>query len=1386
MSTLAKNSKGSCMSYYLLGREALALPEPTFVHHFHSRPARPSNVRQNLEEISLSPLISSGIQALAVFCWNASVGIAQRVPSIHPPYQFTSSIMKVKQPHYRHSLKKAFFLVLTASSCLIGNSAANPVISEFVAVNTNGLQDEDGEYSDWIEFYNPTASAIDLGGYYLTDKADNLTKWQIPAVSLEPGRAMIVYASEKRRTDPAKNVHTNFKLSIEGEYLALVDKDGTTKLQEFAPAFPKQFADTSYGLMGSTAAGSIGYFQPPSPGAVNGDSFQNPIPLVQFSHTSQTFTEPFALTVSGAKPGQTIRFQTNEIERGAADEPDKTSPVYNEPISVEKSSEKTLQVRARVFDVDGTPGETTSATFIFLEEEDATSSDRYIGTTVRKFTSDLPIVVLDDFDRGRPGSNREMHMSIYEPKGEGEIKRASMMNMPDLETRGNMRQRGSSTGGWQKYSLAIEFWDEVDEDRNLSVLGLPSESDWVLSGRWEFDRALMRNPFMYELSRRIGRYAPRTRFVEVFSNTDDGILEARDYMGVYALMEKIKRGPDRVDVERLAATDNTEPAITGGYMFKKDRLDPGDRGLNVRSMGSLGWIYPKEDDVSDEQDDYLTNYLNEFDKAVRNTTEYTNPDNGKHYSEYIDVGSWIDEHLLRILSKDPDALRLSTYLFKPRGGKVHYGPIWDFDRCLGCDTDSRALSPTSFSNNDFWNYAWWNNLIWKPGRNGAPPTERDRGDPDFNQAYIDRYFSLRETHFTEDSFNIIIDEMASQMREAQERNFSRWSDRRPNGGRYDDDLDGWEGEVQHLKGWLRERVHFMDQQWLPVATFNQEGGVVESGFELSMSSPKGAVYYTLDGTDPRASGGVPGGTLFPGGPVTNNYVASFVPSKYLVPTDGALGDTWTAVDLDDSAWTEGTTGLGFETAGAAALEFIKTNLAEQMKGVSASAYVRTEFDFNNQPSNVNSMTLKVKYDDGFVAYLNGFEIARANAPDTVAWDSEASGSHKDSQAVIFENFDIADGKTIMRQGRNVLAIQGMNTSIGGSDFLILPEFNINETITPEPLPLTKSALVTTRSTEEAHDRLYWSPPKSVYFLIGEDRGSAANLVVSEMMYHPAKPSDSEKAAGLTNRDEFEWLELQNISDRNVSLFESSFAAGIGFDFSSAEIVSIAPGAVVLLVSNKEAFEMRHGTGLPVASTYTGRLGNNGEQLRLNDYAGEPIKDFTYDDAAPWPETADGDGFSLELVRPAANPDHNNPASWTASATDGGTPGIGIGGPPPTGDDDADGDGVPDDVELAMGTDPANANSFATPEAGVAGFSVGAVDADYLFFGFQKTAAGVLSNYVVETTPDLENWKPAGDDLVLVSEVPAGEGLSTALYRSATAFETQEQSLLFMRLRVKVD
>lgn len=125
-------------------------------------------------------------------------------------------------------------------------NAQQVIISEFMADNSSTLADADGDYSDWVEIYNLSDSTVDLDGWHLTDDETSLSLWTFPSIELEAGAFLLIFASEKNRTDPAAELHTSFKLASGGEYLALVRPDDTIS-QEYAPAFPPQLPDVSFG-----------------------------------------------------------------------------------------------------------------------------------------------------------------------------------------------------------------------------------------------------------------------------------------------------------------------------------------------------------------------------------------------------------------------------------------------------------------------------------------------------------------------------------------------------------------------------------------------------------------------------------------------------------------------------------------------------------------------------------------------------------------------------------------------------------------------------------------------------------------------------------------------------------------------------------------------------------------------------------------------------------------------------------------------------------------------------------------------------------------------------------------------------------------------------------
>lgn len=238
-----------------------------------------------------------------------------------------------------------YFLVIFSSSSQI-------TISEFMAINASGLQDDDNEYSDWIEIENNSGNTINLKGYYLSDNQENLTKWKFPDKLIENGAYLIVFASEKNRTSADKPLHTNFKLSGSGEYLALINPDGKTVISAYSPQFPAQKENVSYGMFNGIAT----YFEKPSPGSKNTQISKVQPPI--FSKPGGYYKEKILLTLSTNDAGVDIYYTTDGTI------PTRTSAkIYKEPLIIQN----TTPLSAVSLKSDNTKSELISHTYFFVD-----------------------------------------------------------------------------------------------------------------------------------------------------------------------------------------------------------------------------------------------------------------------------------------------------------------------------------------------------------------------------------------------------------------------------------------------------------------------------------------------------------------------------------------------------------------------------------------------------------------------------------------------------------------------------------------------------------------------------------------------------------------------------------------------------------------------------------------------------------------------------------------------------------------------------------------------------------------------------------------------------------------------------------------------------------
>jgi hypothetical protein len=1153
---------------------------------------------------------------------------------------------------------------------------------------------------------------------------------------------------------------------------------------------PKLTVETKDAAGGEVEA----FFEEPTPGKPN-----SPAKLAPAYVTVDTPTKTFAsgsvvVNVASNNPEAIIRYTTD----GAAptNEIGAESSVYTEPLIF---TENTL-LRTRAYLPGALPGPIETRAYFRLEADAAA------------FTSNLPTIIIDSFGgRSIPSAGSPtrlpMIMAIFEPKDIGNgVMRSSMMNPPDLVTRMGSRKRGSSSGGWPKNHFSVEAWTENNyEEKNIEPLEFGSDNDWILGSFYQFDRALIRNPFIYDISRQIGRYAARTQHVELWNNLRDDI-GGNDYFGVYTLGERLDRGSSRVDIDGLNPTimeknfadgapgENApfDADVSGGYIFKRDRGSP---TFSAPGMGNFVYVYPsgsvdrnRPDDffISRSQTAWISKYLEETDDAL-NEDDGINPETGLHFSDYIDVDSFIDHILLNNFAMNVDWGRLSAWLHKPRGQKLQGGPIWDFDRNMGSD-DGRDANPdrqwngTGDSSRTWYDgrYPYYGKVMGYSRNTQGPPTAQS-SRPDVMQRWIDRWFSLRKTVLSIENIEATVHKYSDpldvdsgsnpELPAAHDRDLDRWN-QRGNGGRFGGGDRAWTGEITHMKGWLKARAEWVDEQFPPEAVFSTPGGSVPVGTTLAMNFQTGEAFYTTDGTDPRMPGGAVSANAkqFEGGAVNSTVVPMDAPVGYLIPTDGSLGLRWTQADFDASSWTQAPTGVGWETNGGALEPLIKTNISAQLRSINGGAYFRWEFDFNNADA-VNAATLNVQSDDGFIAYLNGIEIGRLNAPNPAAWNSNANGSESDNAVVAGVQIDVSANKDGFRNGTNVLAIHAMNSSTGGSDFLIRAGLDINETIVPNPLVLNESQTFTARV--RVGD--FWGAPVVQSYAVGTTPATAANLMVSEIMYHPSEPTAAEIAAGFDDQDLFEFMEFANISGTAIDLSGVTFDAGATFAFPGG--MQLAAGARVVVVSDVAAFRARYGAALDsiVVGQFQGgsNLSNSGERIRILGIEGTPIKEFTYNDKLPWPEAADGDGFSLVLASPNSAPNHNIADSWTTGVL-GGTPGSGENKTTFEGDPNADGDndGLTAFAEYALGTSESDSAS------GPGVIQVRVDGGGDLRMTFPKNTAAGDVIFTVEISTNLIDWTKGMASLV--SEEQIGEGLSAVTYQSAIPDATE----VYMRLKIK--
>jgi hypothetical protein len=710
------------------------------------------------------------------------------------------------------------------------------VISEFLADDESVLADEDGDYSGWIEIFNPTAAAINLAGHFLTDEQSNPTRWGFPGTTLPPGGFLVVFASGKDRTNASAPLHANFSLENDGEYLALIGP-GPVVLHAFAPAFPPQREDISYGIL----AGDISvqrYMGIPTPGAANNETLPPPVP-VSFSAPGGTFLNPFTVTLSTITPVDQIRFTLNGSAPSAIN-----GTVYTTPITITN----TTRIRA-VAIVAGQQSRIAGVAFIKLAPE------------LASYTSSLPIMVIDNFgggtipQKGWSGNGSGIKQvprqtavwSTFNPA-------SSLTNPPQMFHLIGIRGRGAFSSTWRQKPYSVEGINEEGDEATVSPLGMPSHADWTLyfpDPDDNKDPSLLFNTFAYELSANTGHYATRFRWVEAFINEDGGELRLADRRGVYAIMEKVSRGRDRLHFQPLSSN-----GMTGSWLLNLNRMDPEpENGWPAPNGATQPWFFhtagqnripesqPNSTVSGDDEPAQVNGFLNfdnpsgytintnqrasierwfkDFEDVLWNNSLWRDPING--YTKYLDPFDFADYFALNVLTRNGDGLLISMFPWKGDDNRLRMGPAWDYN--WTAYYISGAPTGNLMHRSD---RLWYRRLF---------------ADPDFLQLYIDRWWDMRRGAMSNAGMDAIIDRQMNEITPAKAvlNGIPSASD--------------WTNRLGTMKTWLKTRADWIDGNYLRPPFFNLPGGEVPDGFQVVIYGTNGAIYFTLDGSDPRASGG---------------------------------------------------------------------------------------------------------------------------------------------------------------------------------------------------------------------------------------------------------------------------------------------------------------------------------------------------------------------------------------------------------------------------------------------------------------------------------------------------------------------------------------------------
>ncbi len=1125
-------------------------------------------------------------------------------------------------------------------------------IHEVMAANCTTMADPQGEYDDWIELHNFGPTALDLGGMYLTDDLNNPRKWQIPTgnparTTIGPDGYLLIWADGDIGDS---GLHANFKLDAEDGEIGLFFNDGEILVDSVA--YENQRADVAFGRRPEDP-NTWGFMISPTPESANSQAYEGVVSDVTFDRKRGFYESPFEVVLDCETPGARVYYTLDGTLPYSVEREVPFGAVYSGPIHIDKTTcLRVIAIR------DGwLPSNTDTQTYIFIDDvlsrrQADVLSMGYPSTWYGSYPADYemdPEVVEDPAYAGL----MDEAMRVIPTLSLVSDKSNFFSKVNDPESGGIYIYTGhSSTGGqdWERPVSAELFTADGKTEFSLNC-GIR-----IQGGEGRKPEKCPKHSFSLRFR---SEYGPSKLKADLFEGSPVDTFESIQLRGFF------NNSWAHWDPSQRARTQYIRDQWMRDCLLDMGQADAGQGFFVHLYINGIYWgIYNlQERPVAPHYAAYHGGDADEIDainggRATDGTTSVwqqtrsmASSRDWTGLSEALDVDNFIDWSLLNIFAGNVDLKTDGNW--RAAGGGPDRRPwrfySWDAEHVL----ESVNQSSTSPSDD---------------------PTGMFRYLRDMEE-FVVRFGDHVHKHL----FNGGV--------LSGERNTERWN-RRANElaiaviaesarwGDYRRDVHSYSSGPYYLytrdEFWIPEWDRLLSSYFprrtdlalqrfrsmglypnvdAPVFQVNnvyQHGGHMGADDRLSIPATAGTVWYTLDGSDPRQPATTAGST----DEIT--LVPENATKKVLVPT-GPVSDTWRGGgEFNDVGWISGSGGVGFE-ASTGYEAFFNIDVFSQMYGNNSSCYIRIPFNVTvSQLDEIGGLRLNARYDDGFVAYLNGIEVQRVVFSGTPTWNSSASGNHSDIDAIVFEWFDLSGFVDELHDGQNILAIHGLNASPTSSDFLISVELVASEgsgQATPSgvsPTALAYTAPITLAASTKVKARAFsnsgWSALNEAVFSVGP---VAENLRISEIMYHPAD-------LGGPDDPNTEYIELTNIGTETINLNLVKFTNGIDFTFG---FVELAPGNYTLIVRDMAAFETKYGNGLPIAGQYTGNLSNSGERIELQDAAGMIIHTFSFEDN--WYDTTDGGGFSLTVKDPVmVDPNTlGDKASWRPSAFVDGSPGF---------------------------------------------------------------------------------------------------------------------------------